>query len=323
MSPRPIHRPFSDGSMTVDTDLLASLMSGGSHQSADRGQFNLPPSSFSFSQSLPVRHHSFDYSLPSPLSTSINIAGHMRNSISGGTGANSGGVFNAVKFGNEHPEPPVSLPPAMDGIEQGSHQRPRSQSSSHSVGKAPSSRSRQARKSMTDVRPPRSSLQRGRSQGPTRPMGLGVSLDTHVEGEMTDSISPPDFGANGAFGLAIASGRDSFNNDTSSWASGSVPSMVPGSLGSFDTDEVLVDSPITPVKPLMQLSDENYKKQRRRECHNLVEKRRREHINAKIEELGTLLPEKYNQIDEPAEEEDEDGKTSAKKKVSYIDPWMF
>lgn len=238
----------------------------------------------------------------------------MRNNISGGTGVNSGGVFNTVKFGNEHPEPPVSLPPAIDAIEQGSHQRSRSQSSAHSVGKAPSSRSRQARKSMTDVRPPRSSLQRGRSQGPTRPMGLGMSLDTHVEGEMTDSISPPDFGANGAFGLAIAAGRDSFNNDTSSWASGSVPSMVPGSLGSFDTDEVLVDSPITPVKPLLQLSDENYKKQRRRECHNLVEKRRREHINAKIEELGTLLPEKYNQIDEPAEEEDEDGKTTAKKK---------
>lgn len=206
-------------------------------------------SPFSFSQSLPVRHHSFDYSLPSPLSTSINIAGHMRNNISGGTGVNSGGVFNTVKFGNEHPEPPVSLPPAIDAIEQGSHQRSRSQSSAHSVGKAPSSRSRQARKSMTDVRPPRSSLQRGRSQGPTRPMGLGMSLDTHVEGEMTDSISPPDFGANGAFGLAIAAGRDSFNNDTSSWASGSVPSMVPGSLGSFDTDEVLVDSPITPVKP--------------------------------------------------------------------------
>lgn len=238
----------------------------------------------------------------------------MRNSISGGTGANSGGVFNAVKFGNEHPEPPVSLPPVTDAPAQGGHQRSRSQSSTHSVGKAPSTRSRQARKSMTDVRPPRSSLQRGRSQVPTRPMGLGASLDTHVEDEMTDSISPPDFGANGAFGLAIASGRDSFNNDTASWASGSVPSMVPGSLGSFDTDEVLVDSPITPVKPLLHLSDENYKKQRRRECHNLVEKRRREHINAKIEELGTLLPEKYNQIDEPAEEEDEDGKAAAKKK---------
>lgn len=277
-------------------------------------------SPFSFSQSVPVRHHSFDYSLPSPLSTSINIAGHMRNSISGGTGANSGGVFNAVKFGNEHPEPPVSLPPATDGPAQGGHQRSRSQSSTHSVGKAPSTRSRQARKSMTDVRPPRSSLQRGRSQVPTRPMGLGASLDTHVEDEMTDSISPPDFGANGAFGLAIASGRDSFNNDTASWASGSVPSMVPGSLGSFDTDEVLVDSPITPVKPLLHLSDENYKKQRRRECHNLVEKRRREHINAKIEELGTLLPEKYNQIDEPAEEDDEDGKAAAKKKVSYASP---
>lgn len=102
-------------------------------------------------------------------------------------------------------------------------------------------------------------------------------------------------------------------------ASTSRPPSISSPLG-LDTDEVLVDSPITPVKPLLQLSDENYKKQRRRECHNLVEKRRREHINAKIEELGTLLPEKYNQIDEPAEEEDEDGKTTAKKKVSYIDP---
>ncbi|WVQ75820.1 hypothetical protein IAR50_005453 [Cryptococcus sp. DSM 104548] len=299
-----IHRPFSDGSMTVDTDLLTSLMSSphtNTHES--RGQYNNMASPFNFSQSLPIRHHSFDYSMPSPLSTSINVAEHLRNSS----------LYGApVKFGNEHPEPPINF--SSTDVPDG--QRSRSQSTSN-VGKAPSSRSRQSRKSMTDVRPPRGSIQRGRSQGPGtgKPMGLGVDLETHVEGELTDSISPPDFGANSAFGLAIPH-HDSINTDSGSWGSGSVPGMVPGSLGSYDNDEVIVESPVTPVKSLPHLPvvDDSYKKQRRRECHNLVEKRRREHINAKIEELNTLLPEKYNQAVDQADDEEEEADKATKKK---------
>lgn len=53
-------------------------------------------------------------------------------------------------------------------------------------------------------------------------------------------------------------------------------------------------------------SEETYKKQRRRECHNQVEKRRREHINAKIEELSQLLPATYSQIDETLGEDDDE-----------------
>lgn len=55
------------------------------------------------------------------------------------------------------------------------------------------------------------------------------------------------------------------------------------------------------------LGDES-RKQRRRECHNQVEKRRREHINAMIEELNKLLPAKFKMPIEAevAVEDDED-----------------
>jgi len=76
---------------------------------------------------------------------------------------------------------------------------------------------------------------------------------------------------------------------------------------------------MTPAHRLPTLPpDETYKKQRRRECHNQVEKRRREHINAKIEELSQLLPANYSQIDEAigeADEEDDDIESPIKKKV--------
>jgi len=66
-------------------------------------------------------------------------------------------------------------------------------------------------------------------------------------------------------------------------------------------------------------TDDTYKKQRRRECHNQVEKRRREHINAKIEELSQLLPPQYNDPEEAIDDEEEEelpsGNTSSKKKV--------
>lgn len=82
-----------------------------------------------------------------------------------------------------------------------------------------------------------------------------------------------------------------------SWSS--VPSLVPGSY-----EEEF--SPITPAQPLLGLSDDSYKKQRRRECHNQVEKRRREHINSRIEELSVLLPAHYKIYEEAIDDEEEE-----------------
>jgi hypothetical protein len=75
---------------------------------------------------------------------------------------------------------------------------------------------------------------------------------------------------------------------------------------------------VTPAQALPHLpSEESYKKQRRRECHNQVEKRRREHINAKIEELSQLLPPNYNDADEAVEDdEDDEAANVTKKKAS-------
>jgi len=183
---------------------------------------------------------------------------------------------------------------------------------------------------MNDARPPSTGIApRGRSAQPPRPtaaahqrtmsqsdvnfrMGMGVGLDTHREGERTDSISPPDYSLNGVYGTAVPRPMD-----IGSW--GSVPSLMPGSMGSFMQEDPLVDSPLTPAHTLPNLHpDESYRKQRRRECHNQVEKRRREHINAKIEELSQLLPPSYAQLDEAIadeeEEEEEPGVSPIKKK---------
>jgi hypothetical protein len=171
--------------------------------------------------------------------------------------------------------------------------------SSTRVGKAPPSHGRSARKlSMTDTRP-------ARTQGP-RTMsfsyaeghglgGLGISLDTHFE---RPDVMP--------FGLPIP-GRDAWDH-----------AALPGQSFGTTVDDA-IDSPMTPAQPLPPLADadEQTKKQRRRECHNQVEKRRREHINAKIEELGRLLPPQYNQVDEAVEDEEDDEHDSPmKKKVS-------
>lgn len=122
--------------------------------------------------------------------------------------------------------------------------------------------------SMTDTKPIR------QKSGP-RAMSFShpTGLQTHFENQPTDSTSPPDF----AFGYTMPPRWDN--------------------ASSFDTsfDDAIIDSP--------PLDQEQSKKQRRRECHNQVEKRRREHINAKIEELGHLLPPQYNQ-DEEEEEDD-------------------
>ena len=104
---------------------------------------------------------------------------------------------------------------------------------------------------------------------------------------------------------------------------GSMPSLVSDSVGSigFVGDDL---SPLTPALQLAQLplmaNEDSLKKQRRRECHNQVEKRRREHINAMIEELNRLLPIQHRMYDEAVldEEEEEDWPEAAQKKKAGL-----
>lgn len=264
--------------MSIETDILTAI---------DQGNTGLI-SPFSFAHSLPSQP-SLDQFITSPHSTSLDLDGHAFH------------LFNNFKV--ENPEPPVNFPMA-DTTEQ----RARSLSSTRNIagGKAPPAR---RKLSMTDSRPP---VSRGRPVHPhPRTMshsdafsgrfGLGIGLDTHKEGERTDSISPPEYNP---YGIPIP--------PSGVWPS-SAPSLVPGSFGSYSyTDEAIMDSPITPAQELT--SNDSYKKQRRRECHNQVEKRRREHINSKIEELCQLLPAHYSQVEEAVEEEDEEEVASPAKK---------
>ncbi|ORX34084.1 hypothetical protein BD324DRAFT_195844 [Kockovaella imperatae] len=66
--------------------------------------------------------------------------------------------------------------------------------------------------------------------------------------------------------------------------------------------------------------EDTFKRQKRRECHNQVEKRRREHINGKIEELGKLLPARYAEEAAQAEEDEEENRGSSKKKKKRPNP---
>jgi hypothetical protein len=195
------------------------------------------------------------------------------------------------------PPMPVPVPvPVATPVPSAAATEERSRSLSRgSAGKAKAPRSRSGRKgSMTDVKPTiaRVRTASNRAMSYSHPDGrLGLGLDTHLEHQRTNSVSPPDY----AYGLA------------SSWnGSGSLPSMQ-----SFGTtiDEAIIDSPISPsshLPPLPADATEESRKQRRRECHNLVEKRRREHINTKIDELAGLLPPQYQQLDEGMEEDEEE-----------------
>lgn len=84
---------------------------------------------------------------------------------------------------------------------------------------------------------------------------------------------------------------------------------------------MLTLSPITPAQSVHALLGDEGRKQRRRECHNQVEKRRREHINAMIEELNKLLPPRFKNPMDPdvaiEDDEDEEATTESpvKKKV--------
>lgn len=81
---------------------------------------------------------------------------------------------------------------------------------------------------------------------------------------------------------------------------------------------------MTPAQNIQSLIGDETRKQRRRECHNQVEKRRREHINAMIEELNKLLPSKFKmplEAEVAIEDEDEEEATAdspIKKKVSCL-----
>jgi hypothetical protein len=210
--------------MTVDTDLLASITLQ-----------HLPqPSPFAVHQSLP---DAFLASPGIPFDTPHTAGFHPAT------------FFNDFRFGNDNPEPPID-------ISSGSlpDQRSRSRSATRNGGgKATPAKARSGRKmSMNDARPPTSgSLNRGRSAHSNRPglsthhrtmshsdagygrHGLGVILDTHKEGQKTDSISPPEYGSNSAYG-SVAYGR----LEEGSW--GSMPSLIPGSIGSFANEEAVL-----------------------------------------------------------------------------------
>lgn len=218
--------------MTIETDVLTSL---------DRSTHLAMTSPFSFPQSLP-NHHRYMDAPTSPLPQTYH----------------PGSLFDGFNFSRstDNPEPPIQIP---------MNERMRSQSASQSqVDKAASCRARPIRKlSMTDARPPsasQSSQSRGRSMHSARPvsgnnhlrtlsqsdmlsgrMGLGFGLDTHKEGERTDSVTPPELGMNGIYGISVPRPTA---GETASWDSaGSAPSLQPGSLGSYgrNNDEVIMD----------------------------------------------------------------------------------
>jgi hypothetical protein len=196
--------------MAVDTDVLASIEHFGSP--------------FGFPQSLP-NQPSIDQYMSSPHPTSAATPHSFHSSF-----------FTNFKMDN--PEPPVSFPAAMQEIDE----RSRSLSASRShIGKAPLNRTKPARKlSMSETRP---AGVRGRPPLPhPRTMshsdafsnarfGLGIGLNTHQEGQRTNSISPPESHPN--FGVSIPL--------DSSWTS-AAPSLVPGSFGSYGlADEAIMD----------------------------------------------------------------------------------
>lgn len=222
--------------MTIETDILTSLNQPNLHQQ--------PMSSpFTFAQSLPNQYMS------SPHANSIDMNQHQ--SSHNHTFPSS--LFNGYKFGQgqDNPEPPLNFS-IMPSAQYDQRSRSLSTSRAPVVGKAPSSRTRQPRKlSMNDGRPPTTGqTARGRSSAvhprtmshndvhPGR-MGLGIGLDTHKEGEQTDSVTPPDFQPNASYGVPIPRGIE-----PSSWTShGSAPSLIRGSYGSYAGlhDEAILD----------------------------------------------------------------------------------
>ena len=222
LAPRPAFgRPFSNGSMTVETDMLASI---------DHCARLAMTSSFS---------------VPNPLSDSSMFDHYLdQNASSHATSYHPGSFLDGFKFGHslDNPEPPIKLP--VD-------ERVRSQSASgpSNIGKAPLSRVHPPRKlSLSEARRPCAGSQTrgglvqtfGHATDHNRTMShsdvsasrlcLAMGLDTRKEGERTDSISPIENGKNEAYDMSIARTAP---GETVSWGSNGTPSLVSGSLGSY------------------------------------------------------------------------------------------
>ncbi|CAK9785586.1 unnamed protein product [Cutaneotrichosporon oleaginosum] len=292
---RPVlNRPFSDGSMTVDSSILSSLMNSSQ--------------SFSFGPGSMSNQAPFDYNMVSPQQQVIDLPG--------GTSPHSfqpHAMFGHLNFGAENREPPI-LSSSMDNA-SGQHNEPtnrsRSQSSSRSshIGKAPVARSRPARKlSMNETKPNLSSM-RGRTMQPPRSMSFQTDSKPNLVnlGPRHNSITSADYAFDQQYGISIP--RSDFGR--SLWGpSGSAPGGLVDSLPPFGTSAdgtAPLDSPMTPAQSVQALLGDESRKQKRRECHNQVEKRRREHINAMIEELNKLLPPRFkNPLDPDVAIEDDD-----------------
>lgn len=236
-------RPFSDGSSTIQTEILHSL--GDNHLRIS--------SPFAFDQAS-ADHRLHDRYRPSSQMAAVDLAFSSPQSV----GFHPSSLFQGFEFGKEHPEPPINLSPSAPAarIRSESVSRPGSKSAKSLAGR------RNARKlSMNDANP--STVSRGRSlqssarpqlvQGHYRtmsfggdvytgPMGLGIELDTHKEGQRTDSISPPDYDMSGLYGKAISRQHSAVGVLESSWHS-SVPSLLSGSIDSYIgiNDDVIID----------------------------------------------------------------------------------
>jgi hypothetical protein len=297
---RPVlNRPFSDGSMTVDSSILSSLMN--------------PAQSFSFGPGSMPNQTPFDYNMVSPQQQVMDLPG--------GTSPHSfqpHAMFGHLNFGAENREPPI-LSSSLDNNGGQTHEatnRSRSQSSSRSshIGKAPVARSRTGRKlSMNETKPNLSSI-RGRAAQPPRSMSFQTDSKPNLMnlGPRANSITSADYAFEQQYGISIP--RPDFR--TGLWGpSGSAPSGM-DSLPPFGTSAdgtAPLESPMTPAQSVQALLGDESRKQRRRECHNQVEKRRREHINAMIEELNKLLPPRFKNPLDPdvAIEDDEDEENPA------------
>lgn len=224
------------------------------------------PMSSPFSFDIPMSsgdQSSLDHFMPSPHSSALSPSNASFTSSS---------LFGDFKFINRSDKPDAqgnfstSVPTQKDGgFLNKPTERSRSQSTGRNsrVGKAPSAKgiTKTRKLSMSDSRPPitngpgqargRSSHSVNRNPPTVHPrtmshsdilpnrLGLGVGLDTHKEGERTDSISPPDYMNDS--GLSFTMPRSGL--DSASWTSSTVPSLLPGSYGSYSGihDDTLID----------------------------------------------------------------------------------
>ncbi|KAL7419127.1 hypothetical protein Q5752_005963 [Cryptotrichosporon argae] len=295
---RPAPRPFTNGSMTVDTSTLTAL------DSLSPAHTNPVPGPYAMPNSLPTH---FAYPLVSPRNDVLELPPNPSHSFQ------PHAMFSQFGFGGENREPPVSVPAhASHAHAPSSPDRSRSQSSSRSslLGKAATSRARPHRKqSMSDARPSSVAAQpRGRLMQAPRSQSFQAQ-SSFAFGNLAPAgtdMASPDFNIGRHFGFPLGYGGNP------EWQPGSAPSLLHGGMPGYGAslEESALESPMTPAQdlhPAMPSADET-KKQRRRESHNQVEKRRREHINLMIDQLSKLLPLRYQQMNAPAEaiEEDDD-----------------